>query len=96
MHLVLELRERAGGELLGGEVLRVRGGVGCCGDGVNTVHGERELGEGGADVLHTEKTWDTSSGYHCAARQTTKPPLREMVVNSFFFSLSLVAFFLMG
>lgn len=33
--------------------------------------GEREDG----DVLHTEKTWDTSSGYHCAARQTTKPPL---------------------
>lgn len=33
-------------------------------------------GEGDkGDVLHTEKTCETSCGYHCAARQTTKPPL---------------------
>ena len=78
VHLVLELRERAGGELLCGEVLRVRGGVGRCGDEMSMRKRERggELGEGG-DVLHTEKTWETRSGYHCAARQTTKPPLRE-------------------
>jgi hypothetical protein len=30
VHLVLELRQRAGGELLGREVLRVRGRVGRC------------------------------------------------------------------
>ena len=36
----------------------------------------------GRNVLHTEKTCVTSCGYHWAARQTTKPPLRCVSTSS--------------
>ena len=77
MHLVLELRERAGGELLCGEVVRVRGGVGRCGDEMSMRKRERggELGEG-ARTAHGEDVGDQVGVPLCGAPDYETAPAR--------------------
>ena len=92
VHLVLELRERAGGELLGGEKLRVRGGVGCCwGGGWSEYNSSQGKGRGGTYCTRRRRGRPARGTTVRRARLRNRPCEGEWLVISL--SLSLVLAF---